>query len=362
MKIGKIEFKNGLFLAPMAGVTDVGFRAIAKFFGAEMAYTEMISAKGLIYGEGKASKTILNPVFVENYPEIATNKTAWLLITDKIEDVKAVQLFGNDPKFMTKACQNNLIQKFDIIDINMGCPAPKIVKNNEGSALMGNIDKAREVITACVAATDKPVTVKFRKGFKVNNAVEFAKMCEQAGASAITIHARFMSQGYSGILDYDIIKEVKKAVKIPVIGSGDIRNIESYKKMLETGVDGVMIGRASFGNQLIFKKLSDFTNNREIPLVDFIQRNDFFKDVLTKEDLEQLTRNEQYIKYICAKKHVSIMREYYSENYLAKYMRKHILWYANEIKNNPNLKQKLALSNDLDKSLDWLKEMIVQQV
>jgi nifR3 family TIM-barrel protein len=361
MKIGKFEFKNGLFLAPMAGVTDVGLRAIAKFFGAEMAYTEMISAKGLIYGEGKTLKTPLNPVFAKNYPEIAKNKTAWLLITDNIEDVKAVQLFGSDPNFMTKACQNEFIQKFDIIDINMGCPAPKIIKNKEGSALMGNIDKAREVILSCVNGTNKPVTVKFRKGFKLNNAVEFAKMCEVAGASAITIHARFTSQGYSGNLDYDVVKEVKKAVKIPVIGSGDIRDIESYKKMLATGVDGVMIGRASFGNQIIFKKLLDFINKKEISLVEFIQKGEFFKDVLSEEDLKELAKNEQYIKYICAKKHISILREYYSENYLAKYMRKHMLWYANGIKNNPALKQKIALSENLNDSLHWLKEMILDK-
>lgn len=358
MKIGKIDFKNGLFLAPMAGVTDVGFRAIARFFGADMTYTEMVSAKGLIYGKERSLKTPLNPIFVKKYPEIAGNKTAWLLINDEIENKKGVQIFGSDTKFMSKACQNELLQKFDVIDINMGCPAPKIVKNGEGSALMGTIDRAREIISDCVKSTETPITVKFRKGFKESNAVEFAQMCEEAGASAITVHARFTGQGYSGNLDYDVVRSVKKSVKIPVIGSGDVKDFESYEKMLATGVDGVMVGRASMGNQIIFKKLTEFITKKEIPLIDFIKKSDFFYDILTNEDFDNLRKNENYIKYICAKKHIAILRQYYAEEYLVKYMRKHMLWYAGGIKNRLDLKQKIALSDDLDQSLIWLKEAL----
>lgn len=359
MKIKNLEFKNGIFLAPMAGINDVGFRAIARFFGAEMAFTEMVSAKGLIYGEGKALKTSLNADFIKKEPKIASNKTAWLLLTEDIEDKKAVQIFGGDSKYLARACQHELLQKFDIIDINMGCPAPKIIKNAEGSALMADTERARQIIEACISSTNKPITVKFRKGFKINNAVEFAKMCEKAGASAISVHTRFMNQGYNGIVDYDLIREIKNAVQIPVIGSGDIVDIKTYEKMIETGVDGVMIGRASFGNQIIFKQLNDHINKKSIALINFIQKDDFFKNILTKEDIKKLKENENYIKYICAKKHISILRKYYAENFLIKYMRKHILWYAGGIKGNSELKQKIALSNDLNQSLEYLKAIIL---
>lgn len=358
MKLKNLK-TNNIFLAPMAGVNDVGFRALASFFGAGLTYTEMISAKGLIYGEGKASKNVLNLDFIKAEPKISSNKTALMLLTENIEDKKAVQIFGNDEKFMAKACQNEYLAKFDLIDINMGCPAPKIVKNGEGSALMANIDKAEEIIKACVEATNKPITVKFRKGYKKDNAVEFAKMCEIAGASAITIHPRFMSQGYGGKADYELLKEIKKSVKIPVIGSGDVKDIDSYRRMLASGVDAVMIGRASLGNPMIFKELNDFNSKKSISLLKYVQKNDFFKDILTKEDLKNLEMNESYIKYICAKKHISILRKYFSEKYLVKYMRKHMLWYANGLKNRADLKQNIARSNDLNQSLEWLKEIII---
>ncbi len=359
MKIGNIELKNNIFLAPMAGVSDVGFRALASFFGAEIAYTEMVSAKGLIYGEGKALKSPLNPNFAKNEPEIASNKSAWLLLTEDVEKVKAVQLFGADPKFMARACKLKLLEKFNIIDINMGCPAPKIIRNGEGSALMDNINLAREVIENCRKATEKPLTVKFRKGFKTDNAIEFAKMCEQAGADAITVHARLASQGYSGKVDYALLCEIKKSVSIPVIGSGDVENEETLRKMLETGVDGVMVGRASFGNPAIFKTLNEIKDGKEKePLDAFVQRGDFFKDVLTSEDIEKLSENEKYVKYICAKKHIQILRKYFSEPFLVKYMRKHMLWYSNGVKGQAESKRKIALSNDLDFSLKLLKKMI----
>lgn len=359
MKIGNIELKNNIFLAPMAGVSDVGFRALASFFGAEIAYTEMVSAKGLIYGEGKALKSPLNPNFANAEPEIASNKSAWLLLSEDVEKIKAVQIFGADPKFMARACKLKLLEKFDIIDINMGCPAPKIIRNSEGSALMSNIDLAREVIEQCRSATEKPLTVKFRKGFKENNAIEFAKMCEKAGANAITVHTRLASQGYSGKVDYSLLSEIKKSVSIPVIGSGDVENEETFRKMIETGVDGVMVGRASFGNPVIFKTLNEIKNGKETePLEVFVQRGEFFKDVLTSEDIEKLSKNEKYIKYICAKKHIQILRKYFSEPFLVKYMRKHMLWYSNGIRGQAEIKRQIALSTNLDLSVKLLKEMI----
>lgn len=359
MRIGNIELKNNIFLAPMAGVNDVGFRALASFFGAEIAYTEMVSAKGLIYGEGKALHTPLNPNFAKENEKFASNKSSWLLLTEDVEKIKAVQIFGADPKYMARVCKLDYLKKFDIIDINMGCPAPKIVRNGEGSALMENMALAKQVIKECVKVSDKPITVKFRKGYKINNAIEFAKMCEQAGASAISVHTRFANQGYSGIVDYDLIKEIKQSVKIPVIGSGDIEDEETYRKMLETGVDGVMVGRASFGNPMIFKALCELKSGIKVPMHEYILKDNFFADVLEKDDINLLKENENYIKFLCAKKHIKILRKYFAENFLIKYMRKHMLWYANGLKNNPELKQKIALSNNLDLSLEMLKEMIL---
>ena len=346
MKIGELEFKNGLFLAPMAGVTDVAFRAICKLHGAELCYTEMVSARGLIFGEEKAlsgvknienfsedetflKKNILNKEFIKNNPDFSKNKTATLLLTEEIESPKVVQLFGNDPEIMAKACQHKLIQKFDIIDINMGCPAPKIIKNGEGSKLMDNFDLAEKIIVACKNAIDKPITVKFRKGFKKNVAVQFAKMCERAGADAITIHGRLASEMYGGTVDYETIKAVKESVKIPVIGSGDVRDCASYQKMIETGVDGVMIGRGALGKPYIFAELKD----------------------------EKIAQGGA-LKFECAKKHIEILRKYFKEEFLVKYMRKHMLWYASG-SNKKEIKQKIALSNDLDESLNLLKELLL---
>lgn len=346
MKIGELEFKNGLFLAPMAGVTDVAFRAICKLHGAELCYTEMVSARGLIFGEEKAlsgvknienfsedetflKKNILNKEFIKNNPDFSKNKTATLLLTEEIESPKVVQLFGNDPEIMAKACQHKLIQKFDIIDINMGCPAPKIIKNGEGSKLMDNFDLAEKIIVTCKNATDKPITVKFRKGFKKNVAVQFAKMCERAGADAITIHGRLASEMYGGTVDYETIKAVKESVKIPVIGSGDVRDCASYQKMIETGVDGVMIGRGALGKPYIFAELKD----------------------------EKIAQSGA-LKFECAKKHIEILRKYFKEEFLVKYMRKHMLWYASG-SNKKEIKQKIALSNDLDESLNLLKELLL---
>lgn len=355
MKTEKINFKNCLFLAPMAGVSDVGFRALAKFFGADLTWTEMVSAKGLFYGNKKKLKTPLNIDFVKENPEASLNKTSWLLFSEKIENYKGVQIFGKESEFMAKACENKLLNKFDFIDINMGCPAPKIIKNGEGSALMDNIFQAKQIIKACVKSTTKPITVKFRKGYKTNNAVDFAKMCQEAGASAITVHPRLMSQGYSGIADYSVITDVKKAVDIPVIGSGDVKDIKSYQEMKKAGADSVMIGRASLGNQVIFKQIKDEINGERIPLHIFVQKGDFFKDILTEEDIKMLAQNEEYIKYLSAKKHLSILKKYYSEKYLIGYMRKHMLWYASGLKLKTETKQRLALSNNLDDSLNILK-------
>ena len=237
LKIKNVELKSNLILAPMAGLSDVAFRNMCLKFGAGLVCTEMVSAKALSY---------------------KNKKTEDLLITLDDEVPKAVQIFGHEPKVMAEAVKNPLLAKFDIIDINMGCPAPKIVKNGDGSALLKNFDLAEQIISACVNATDKPITVKFRIGFDEgeNIAVDFARMCEKAGAAAITVHGRTTKQGYSGIVNYEAIKQVKQAVNIPVFANGNCETSEDYENILKiTGADGIMIGRASLGSPEIFEEI-----------------------------------------------------------------------------------------------------------
>ena len=214
MKIGNIQLKNNVILAPMAGVTDKAFRLITKPFGVALMYTEMVSGKGLFFGN---------------------KKTSDLLDTDISEKPVAVQLFGHEPEILAKIAENSLEYGAEIIDINMGCPAPKITGNGDGSALSKNPQLAGEIIKAVANAVNVPVTVKIRKGWDENsvNAVKMAKIAEENGAAAITVHGRTREQFYSGCADLDIIKEVKQAVSIPVIGNGDITDEESAKKMLD---------------------------------------------------------------------------------------------------------------------------------
>lgn len=304
MKIGNIELKNNLILAPMAGVTDFAFRSLAVELGADYGVTEMVSAKALKY---------------------KSKKTYDLLVTAPNETIKVVQIFGSEPKIMAKAVASKELAPFDIIDINMGCPAPKIVKNGEGSALMANVNLAREIILACVNATDKPITVKFRVGINgVNNAVEFAKMCEGAGASAITIHGRTREQYYSGKCDLEIIKQVKQSVNIPVIANGDVINRESYLNMLNvTGCDGIMVGRAALGHPEVFAEIL----GKEIK----------------QNKLEQI------------KKHINMLLTYYPEIFVVKHMRKHILWYLKGERGASVIKSevcKLTKINDVIKVLE----------
>lgn len=312
MKIKDIEFKNNVLLAPMAGVTDVAFRSICIDFGADAGVTEMISAKALSYDN---------------------KKTADLLITAPNEKIKIVQIFGSDPDIMAQMCASEYLQKFDIIDINMGCPAPKIVNNGEGSFLMTNIPLAEKIIRACVSATNKPITVKFRSGFDSNNinAVEFAKMCESAGASAITIHGRTRNQMYSGTCDLEIIKKVKASVNIPVIASGDVVDRETFEKTLAfTHCDGVMIGRGALGNPAIFSQI--------------------------------LNKNNVFNKYDIIEKHINILSKYYPETFISGHIRKHFLWYLKGEYNASEIKRYVSIEPDLNKVLNKLKAFFSQNM
>ncbi len=305
MKIGNIEVGN-LFLAPMAGVSDIGFRKVCRMCGADLTYVEMINCNAIR--------------FFNEY-------TKKLLATEDDEVVKVVQIFGHDADEMAKVCQSEELKKFDIIDINFGCPAPKIVKNGDGSALLKDLNKIEEIVTKCVRATKKPITVKIRTGFfnGDNVAVKVAKLCEKCGAKAITVHGRTREQMYSGTVDYETIKRVKQSVKIPVIGNGDVFDEQSYKKMLQTGVDGVMIARGALGKPWFFAEL------KHIP----------FKD-----------------KFSIIETHIKTLQKYYSDEVLCTTLRKHFLWYIRDIKDAGKYRLKLALTKNLDESLKLLKEIL----
>ena len=244
VKIGNVELANPCVLAPMAGVTDLPFRIITEKFEPGLVCTEMVSSKALFFGDEKTKK---------------------LLKRDEETVPVSMQIFGSDPETMGFAAQ--YVSKLaDIVDINMGCPAPKVVKNGDGSKLLLDLNKAEEIIKSVVKNSTKPVTLKFRKGWNDENIVacELAKIAEKCGVSAITIHGRTREEYYSGKADLDIIKTVKESVKIPVIGNGDIIDEESALRMFEyTGVDGIMIGRASMGNPWIFKKIKYYLETGE---------------------------------------------------------------------------------------------------
>lgn len=263
--IGNIKFKNNLVLAPLAGYTNEVYRNMCRDFGASLAYTEMISAKGLLY---------------EN------DKTIDMAMCDKDNGYTAVQLFGYDIKEMVQAAK--IVEertKCDIIDINMGCPVKKVIKSQSGAYAMTELEHSYELVKAIVEAVKKPVTVKIRLGWDHNsiNCVEFAKAMEKAGASAIAIHGRTKSDMYTGKVNLDYIKKVKEAVKIPVIGNGDIKSFSDAKYFLEyTGVDALMIGRASFGNPWIFKEIEDGFEGREFKKPTVIDKIDMLEKHLNE--------------------------------------------------------------------------------
>ncbi len=313
LKIGDIELENNIILAPMAGITDLPFRIICEKYNPGLVCTEMVSAKALYYNDEK-TKLLLN-VKNEKRPI-------------------SMQLFGSDIESMRVATRY-LNDIADIIDINMGCPAPKIVKNGDGSKLLLDLKLAEEIVSAVVQESTHPVTVKFRKGWDENNIVaeEAARVFEKAGASAIIIHGRTRTQYYAGTVDLETIKKVKKAVRIPVIGNGDIKDGPSALEMFEyTGVDGIMIGRASIGNPFIFKEIQDYLQGEKV------------KDITKEEKLKIILE------------HINLAVEIKGEDIGIKEMRKHLSAYIKGFHNSAEARQEI---NKMEKKIElenYLKE------
>ena len=321
LKIGTVELENPYTLAPMAGVTDLPFRLLCKEQGAGLLCMEMVSAKAIQYNN-KNTKALL-----EIHPE---------------ELPVSLQLFGSDPDVISEIAKRIEELPFSILDINMGCPVPKIVKNGEGSALMKNPKLVYEIVRKTARAIQKPVTVKIRKGFDDTciNAVEIAKIIEDAGGKAVAVHGRTREQYYSGKADWDIIRQVKEAVSIPVIGNGDVVSGESAIAIQkETGCDGVMIGRGAQGNPWIFSELLEYERTGKMPLRPSVEA---IKKMMIR--------------------HAQLQMQYKGEYLGIREMRKHVSWYTSGLPNSAKLRDEINRVESYEELEQLLEERLKEEI
>lgn len=320
LKIGTVEMDNPCVLAPMAGVTDLPFRILCREQGVGLLSMEMVSAKAIAYG----------------------NRHTWeLMRIDEMEHPIALQIFGSEPELMAEVAARIQDEPFDILDINMGCPVPKVVNNGEGAALLRDPDLAGKIVEKVSAAVKKPVTVKIRKGFTEQsvNAVEIAKVLETAGAAAIAVHGRTREQYYSGWADWEIIRRVKEAVSIPVIGNGDVVCARDAKRMMEeTGCDGVMIGRAARGNPWIFREVKAYLETGTVP---------------PRPEMEEI--KEMMLR------HAGLQLSFRGAYTGIREMRKHVAWYTAGLPNSAKLRgriNEMESLEEMEKLLDeYFKEL-----